>query len=172
MKVQAIGHNGKGRGSAFIMRMTRGDQSHASLRFQLSEPEIISIYGKTGLVLTPDHEIESIQFKGVHRQPFVPSDNQTWFDFDHTSDQAEAILLAVLSKIGCKYDWSGIGGFVTRRDCENPDKWFCSELADWGMLQGGIRSTWTPSFKLCPTEFFSSTIFRVSPESPIQIAGR
>lgn len=86
MKVQVIGHNGKGRGSALIKWATRGRFSHTSNRFIFDSPEElheISVMLRLD-GLTMDHEIESIQGIGVHHQPFIPSANQSWFDFRHT----------------------------------------------------------------------------------------
>ena len=173
MRIQIVGHNGKGRGSRVITRLTRGDYSHGSVRI-LDIPIAIrhAAFTRYGYEITEDHEVESIQFKGVHHQPFKPSNNQTWFNFPHNEDDAEAIFWWLLSKVGCGYDWSGIGGFVTRRDWEDPDKYFCSELAADALLVRDIRLQWLPSYKLSPTFMCASPTLWVAPDSPIKPKGR
>lgn len=139
MKVQIIAHNGVGRGSRIISWATRG-YSHVSLRFVGASLQLRNeISRKYGIRLTDDHEIESIQGKGVHDQPFVASGNQARFEFDCTEAQAVKIVLAACSLVGCKYDWRGIGGFALRfAKWQNPSKWFCSELVAWCLLQADI----------------------------------
>jgi len=161
MKVQVIAHNGKGRGSRVIIFLTRGKFSHLSLRFLLTDHELDWIKTIFGLEFTNDHEIESIQFKGVHHQPFVPSPNQTWFNFEHTPGQGRAIITTAIELLGCGYDWRGIGGFLTRRDKQNPLKWFCSELVAWCLLKAGIRLLWMACHKQSPTVECASTVLTI-----------
>lgn len=173
MRVQWIAHNGKGRGSRIIMKATRGDVSHVSLRFRdLDDMDRHVLQQSTGILFTYDHEIEAIQGAGVRHQQFVPSQNQTWYDFDHTPEQALRIALFAAAQIGKPYDWKGIWGFATRNDWENPDKWFCSELASAALLNAGIRLLWLPSYKQSPTVATASPILSVAPDSPNKPAGR
>jgi hypothetical protein len=161
MKTQVIGHSGKGRGSRFIVWFTRGKFSHVSLRFMLTDAEIKLFEDRYEITLTNDHEIESIQGKGVHHQPFVPSPNQTWFNFAHDPEQARIILSTAIELIGCKYDWRGVGGFLTRRNKQNPEKWFCSELVAWCLLSAGIRLLWMACHKQSPTVTCASTVLSI-----------
>jgi len=173
MKVQWIAHNGKGRGSSIITHWTRGQWSHNSLRFRDIPTDLIHLmFSRWGYEFTRDHEIESIQGKGVHHRAFVESENQGWFDFQHTEEQAREILLFAASKIGCKYDWSGIGGFLTRRDRHDPNKWFCTELASDALLDAGVRLLWLPGYKQTPTVATASPVLWLDPKSPIKPAGR
>ena len=137
MRAQAIYHNGKGRGSRFIKWFTRGRFSHESVRFlgvpdelaEWAQDEYGAAWDKSGHYgeITHDHEFESIQGPGVRHQPFVPSDNQCWKDFEHTEEQAVEMFKEACRLVGDKYDWRGIGGFMTRRNVQHPSKWFCSE---------------------------------------------
>lgn len=161
MKVQVIGHNGRGRGSRLIVWATRGKFSHLSLRFLLPDRELDWIKTIFGLEFTNDHEIESIQFKGVHHQPFVPSPNQTWFNVACDPEQARTVITTAIELLGCKYDWRGIGGFLTRRDKQNPLKWFCSELVAWCLLRAGIRLLWMACHKQNPTVSCASTLLTI-----------
>ena len=160
MKVQLIGHNGKGRGSKIIMFFTRGRISHVSLRFLFAPTILIRwLKDKYDIDWTEDHEIESIQGKGVHHQPFVPSDNQTWFDVDCDPEQARIIITTAIELLGCKYDWPGIFGFASRRNVHSKIKWFCSELVAWCLLKAGIRLLWMDCHKQSPTMTCASTVF-------------
>lgn len=164
MKVQVIAHNGVGRGSRIIVWATRGEYSHLSLRFILSEEEVQIFKHFFKGELTRDHEIEAIQFKGVHHQPFVPSPNQTWFDFEQTQNQSKIIFGEAIDKIGCGYDWLGIKSFLTRKDSENKLKWFCSELVAWCLLKAGIRLLWMACFKISPRLGVASTVLHKNKE--------
>lgn len=161
--VQVIAHNGKGRGSRIIIVMTRGRFSHLSLRF-VNTPDLLILWLNTikikgvRILWTKDHELESIQGKGVQHQPFVPSDNQTTFNFHHTPEQAEIILRTAVGLLGKKYDWSGIGGFITRRDKENPNRWFCSELVAYCLLKAGIVLLNMKCYKQSPRITCASTL--------------
>lgn len=131
MNVQWIAHNGKGRGSRIIKWATRGKYSHISVRIiDMPDWVIERMQDKFGYDLTKDHEFEAIQFVGVRHQPFVPSDNQAWFNikgFEWTETPIFLVVHEACRLVGCKYDWRGIGGFVTRRNVHHPLKWFCSE---------------------------------------------
>lgn len=159
MKVLIIAHNGKGRGSRIIKWATRGRFSHISIRFLLTEEDKKKAFDLFGKEFTLDHEIESIQGLGVHDQPFTPSDNQAWFEFDHTYEQGWTIFRTAVELIGCKYDWRGIGGFATRRNVQNPLKWFCSELAAWCLLKAGIIALKMLCSWITPNIFVTSPIF-------------
>lgn len=48
-----------------------------------------------------------------------------------------AVIAAAASQIGKKYDWTALIGFMLRRDWQEDDSWFCSELAAWAFQQAG-----------------------------------
>lgn len=162
MKIQIIAHNGVGRGSKVIGWATRGF-SHVSLRIIGASVQLKNEMSKRyGVKLTDDHEIESIQGKGVHDQPFVPSDNQAWYEFDCTESQAIKIIVEACSLVGCKYDWRGIGGFALRfENWHNPKKWFCSELVAWCLLQAGIILMNMPCHWIQPNICVKNTVCRI-----------
>ena len=47
------------------------------------------------------------------------------------------IIAAARSQVGKGYDLTALFGLLTRRDWQEPDKWFCSELVAWAFSQGG-----------------------------------
>jgi len=157
MIVQVVGWSGKGAGSGVIKRMTRGKYSHVSLRFKDIEKEVRDlIRDKFAIHLTSDHEIESIQFKGVIHHSFEGGDNCTLFNFEQTPEQSLGILKTAIGLLGKKYDWRGIGGFVTRRRKHNEDKWFCSELASHCLMMSGVVLLHWPPFMQSPNFMLAS----------------
>ena len=58
----------------------------------------------------------------IHKQP---QPFEKFVELDLPSDK---IIDFAKSQIGKPYDFSGIFGFVTNRDWQEPDSWFCSEL--------------------------------------------
>ena len=52
---------------------------------------------------------------------------------------ADAAIAAARSQIGKPYDWTGLFGFLSGRDWQKVNRWFCSELATWAIAQGGTR---------------------------------
>ena len=47
------------------------------------------------------------------------------------------IIAAARSQVGKGYDLTALFGLLARRDWQEPDKWFCSELVAWAFSQGG-----------------------------------
>jgi uncharacterized protein YycO len=54
-----------------------------------------------------------------------------------TVDAPECVIDAALEQLGKPYDWSAIAGIVTRRNWQQPDRWFCSELVAWAFESAG-----------------------------------
>jgi hypothetical protein len=75
-----------------------------------------------------------------------------------TAAQARRMLLAAHSVDGAGYDFTGIWGFVRRAKRENPDKWFCSEVASWVCAQGEVLLQRLPFFKQSPVLVCASVI--------------
>lgn len=62
------------------------------------------------------------------------------------------VLEAARTQIGKPYDWIGVLGIAAHRDWQEPDRWFCSELAAWA-----FQVTGHPLFR-------ASALFRVTPQ--------
>jgi uncharacterized protein YycO len=43
------------------------------------------------------------------------------------------------NQIGKEYDWTAIFSFIFRRDWQEEDKWFCSELVEATLIAGGLK---------------------------------
>ncbi|MBK5914573.1 YiiX/YebB-like N1pC/P60 family cysteine hydrolase [Rhodocyclus purpureus] len=48
-----------------------------------------------------------------------------------------AVIAAAESQIGKPYDFAAIVGFGLRRDWQEDDRWFCSELVAWAFQRAG-----------------------------------
>lgn len=48
-----------------------------------------------------------------------------------------AVIAAARSQIGKPYDLTALFGLALRRDWQEPDSWFCSELVAWSFDKGG-----------------------------------
>ena len=67
---------------------------------------------------------------------------------------ADAIIAAARSQIGKPYDWTGLIGIAVRkRDWQEDDSWFCSELIAWAFDRGS-----TPLFN-------REDIHRITPQN-------
>ena len=69
--------------------------------------------------------------------------------------QAQAVIAAAESQIGKPYDWLGVLGIGLHRDWQEPDRWFCSEMAAWAFQQAG-RPLFRPDalYRITPQHFW------------------
>jgi len=51
--------------------------------------------------------------------------------------QETPIINAALTQIGKPYDWTALLGILWKRDWQEEDSWFCSELVAWAFSEGG-----------------------------------
>lgn len=52
-------------------------------------------------------------------------------------DAPDDVLRAACSQIGKPYDWGAIFGFIFRRNWQDKQRWFCSELIAWAFEEAG-----------------------------------
>ena len=77
---------------------------------------------------------------------------------DMPCQDAVAVLAAARSQVGKPYDLTALFGLLVRRDWQEPDRWFCSELVAWAFEQGGA-----PLFR-------PEALYRVTPQHLWMIA--
>jgi hypothetical protein len=58
----------------------------------------------------------------------TPETRVDLFEFLDADGVDQAMQHFLRRQVGKRYDWVGILSFVTRRNAENQDRWFCSEL--------------------------------------------
>lgn len=97
-----------------------------------------SKYSHIDLVIEPGLYFGAIPFHGVgyHKKKYNVED---YFELVLPTDAVNAFDLQleirrwILSQEGKPYDYSGILGFAARRDWQEDDSWFCSELMAAGI---------------------------------------
>lgn len=97
-----------------------------------------SRWSHVALVAGP-HVIEAVALGGV-RQASKAYAIQRASDYclvDMPTHNAQAIIDAARSQIGKPYDWTAVAGLGLRRDWQEDDSWFCSELVAWSADQAG-----------------------------------
>ena len=57
--------------------------------------------------------------------------------------------------LGKKYDLSGLFAFLTKRDWQNLDKWFCSELVASALKAGGCPVAREDASRVTPDDIFN-----------------
>lgn len=77
---------------------------------------------------------------------------------DIPCDDPAAVIAAARSQVGKPYDLTALFGLLVRRDWQEPDRWFCSELVAWAFEQGGA-----PLFR-------PEALYRVTPQHLWMIA--
>ena len=91
-------------------------------------------------------KIESMPFIGVRKAPVTQFPGKCKIDlFDikgMTKEKGDRIWAWAESQIGKKYDFWGVFGYAIRfGKLEEPDKWFCSELCEYGLRLEGFNTT-------------------------------
>lgn len=90
-------------------------------------------------IIDGDEVIEAIAPNGVRRFSVAQS-------IDHAKRAAivdlpcrnpSAVIAAASSQLGKPYDYTAIVGLGLRRDWQEDDAWFCSELVAWSFAQAG-----------------------------------
>lgn len=75
----------------------------------------------------------------------------------HCQDAA-AVIAAVRSQVGKPYDLTALFGMLMRRDWQEADAWFCSELVAWAFAEAGA-----PLFR-------PEALYRITPQHLWMIA--
>ena len=110
-------YRGKSLISKAICWQTRSPYSHIAV--MLSEREIVEAWHSPSLV----RMIDSLS------TGHTPGTKVDIFEIDISSEQSLKLRDFLLSQVGKKYDFGSVLRFLSRRNKDNPEKWFCSELA-------------------------------------------
>jgi len=63
-----------------------------------------------------------------------------------------AVVKFLESQLGKSYDWTALIALPFRKDWQNPDKWFCSELAAEALVAGGWERLNFPAYRVTPRD--------------------
>lgn len=101
--------------------------------------------------------IEATARYGVRRaliyDVLAGSSHHEWADIPCPTEPALRFLEA---QIGKPYDWTAILGMLTRRDWQEDDSWFCSELVAAAALAGGVPIIRKSQNRVTPEDVWTS----------------
>lgn len=120
MKVYIRGHKPeKGIVGNFIAFYTFGQYKHISMVFEHNDGALQGFQSNAGI--------------GVHffETETIGAPNADVMEVPITPEQAAKMHFLATGLNGAKYDYLGNYGFIRRAKRENPDRWFCSEVAAW-----------------------------------------
>lgn len=139
--IYVLGYHGKSLVSKTIKKFTfagKGGTSHVSL-----------VNGRTLMEIEAWHKggvIEPHPVGSLH----TPGTEVTIYRIYASSARQRAIWRAAQGYVGKAYDFSGIWGLLRRRDKQDPEKVFCSELVDECEKAAGLKTLNLPSHKITP----------------------
>lgn len=89
-------------------------------------------------IVDGDTIIQAHALHGVTRTPYAEAiETAKACELVRFKCNNPAVIAAAASQIGKKYDWTALWGFLFRRDWQEEDSWFCSELVEWSFLKAG-----------------------------------
>lgn len=101
-----------------------------------------SQWSHVGIITPQDTVIEARAFHGVVETPLAEAVQRA----SHSAvigvtlpDEAAALAWAG-AQLGKRYDWTGAIGIGLRREWDQPNAWWCSELAEGALAAGGRRA--------------------------------
>ena len=147
--------------------VTQGTSLYSKLIkwFQWGNPNVHNFYlYEDGYKKEDPIIIESIIGYGVHQTNLsVAHKTGTPYEvysLEVTPEQKKNLEDFLLKQVGKKYDHIGLIGFASRKDTNDTDRFFCSELLYQGLLKVGIKLFNTlrpiqifPSLLMEPTNF-------------------
>lgn len=85
------------------------------------------------------HVIEAVALEGVRQvsKAYAIERASAYSLVELPARNPQAVIDAARSQIGKPYDWTAIAGIGLRRDWQEEDSWFCSELVAWAADQAG-----------------------------------
>ena len=83
--------------------------------------------------------VEAMAPNGVRRFPVLEAINHSKNAavVDLPCRDPQAVIAAAASQIGKPYDYTAVLGLGLKRDWQQDDSWFCSELVAWAFEQAG-----------------------------------
>lgn len=126
-------------GSKFIRFMTWSDFSHVGMI--MPDGMVIEARYPEGVVMRPMSE--ALKHASEHEIISIPVKN------------VRATLDFMRCQLGKKYDTSGLFSFVTKRDWQSPDKWFCSELVASALAAGGTQVGRVEASRVTPQDIYN-----------------
>ncbi len=118
------------RGTSWVSKairwQTRGVYSH------------VAVVLPGGAIVEAWHKPARVRIINSLAQGHTPGTCIDLFEVQTTPRQEEIIIHFLRSQVGKRYDFMGVARFITRRNKDNSEKWFCSELAFAAFRVAGI----------------------------------
>lgn len=112
-----------------------------------------SVWSHAALIADDGRAIEAVWPRVRMTTPAKIANSHTAYTFVDIYCQNEQLALDhAFDQIGRPYDITALFGWLTGRDWQEEDSWFCSELVAWAFAQGG-----SPLFR-------EGTLSRVTPQ--------
>lgn len=109
-------------------------------------------------LVLPDGRLLGAVPGGVQVRPYDPSVLRIE---RYQVDAPDAVLDAAISQMGKPYDWPGVFGYALRRDWQEDDSWFCSELVSWAFQMAGAPLLRAPdAWRITPRDLLLSPYLR------------
>lgn len=106
-------------------------------------------------IIDGDEVIEAAAFHGVRARPLEDMLNEaSKFAILTLPGDEAAVVAAARSQIGKPYDWPGVLGIGFRRNWQESDAWFCSELVAWAFEVSGTPLFRTEHWRITPQTIF------------------
>lgn len=112
-------------------------------------------------VLLPDNTVidSTLTYKGVSQRSLeqFQSEDSKWEIIEHQG-LSEELIGFMKQQIGKPYDFTGILGLPFRKDWENDDRWFCSELIAWAAKQAGTPIINKDAWRVTPQDLYQAVL--------------
>lgn len=123
--------------SRHIRLFTWGEYSHVGVL--TSDGRLIEAWHKGGVI---ENDLE----EAPHTPGTIVDVYGILTDFNE-----EVFLSELRSEVGKGYDYFGIVNFIRRKNANNWDRWFCSELVHAKLARAGALTLNAPCHKVSPT---------------------
>lgn len=97
--------------------------------------------------------IESREFKGVIRTS-NRYDNSDLLTLEVEKEEADQFYHLLDSQVGKSYDYLGVLGFIFRSSWARDNRWFCSELVAWALVESGIINLSKNHSRITPGDLY------------------
>jgi uncharacterized protein YycO len=114
-----------------------------------------SEYSHVGFILPDDMILDTTLKTKVAIRPFKDLEKtEKTIIIREYQDINENVIEIAKAQIGKKYDWSAVVGIPFRRNWQDDDKWFCSELVAWSCLKAETPIINKDCWRITPQDLF------------------
>jgi uncharacterized protein YycO len=99
-----------------------------------------SKWSHISVLISDSYAIEASPFGGVKVSSVIDvlKDTTAHVYIDVPCSDPDKVITILKSQLGKPYDWGAVFSFWFRRNWQDDDKWFCSELPAWAFDKAGF----------------------------------